>query len=439
MSFGIYIGILIFFLGIIIGLPICWVFLASAISTLALVNKSLDFLAGTFYHSLDNYTLMAIAFFIFAGNLMSRAGVADRLVHLAQSMVREVKGGMVAVGIIATLIFSSLTGSAVPCVAAFVPILVEPLEKYGYERRYTTAVLCCCSFLGYLIPPSVPVLFYCLIAHQSVAAVFLSTIIPGSLITIGYLTLNYFISGKYMHNAIDKKVHQLTKEEKLKSLWGSLPALATPIIVIIGIYGGICTSNEVGAIIVMYTVFIGVWVYKTLDKKNLLLCTKDTIVSLGMAFTLLAFGTVFARVFTREGLPQLMANLIIGLFHSKYMVLLMINILLLIMGMFIDGVPILVIVVPMILPLVSNLDINLVHLGAIIVLNVGIGVVTPPFAVSIFVGSRLSGVPYADLIKPILLYLFIVALPVLFLVTYIPALSCWLPNLIMGSKIVGNW
>ena len=158
-----------------------------------------------------------------------------------------------------------------------------------------------------------------------------------------------------------------------------------------------------------------------------------------MTFTLLAFGTVFARVLTREGVPQLIAKAIIGFSDNKLVTLLMINVLLLIMGMFIDGIPILVIVVPMIMPLVSNLDINLVHLGAIIVLNIGIGVVTPPFAVSIFVGSKIANVPYAELVKPMMLYLFIVALPVLLLTTFIPALSCWLPTLIMGSNIVGSW
>jgi TRAP-type C4-dicarboxylate transport system permease large subunit len=158
-----------------------------------------------------------------------------------------------------------------------------------------------------------------------------------------------------------------------------------------------------------------------------------------MVFILIAFGTVFARVLTREGVTQLMATSVIGLFQNKFLILLMMNLLLLILGMFIDGIPILIVVVPLILPLITDIDMNLVHLGAVIVVNIGIGVITPPYAISIFVGSRLSGVSYDKLVKPMLLFLFIVALPVLFLTTYIPALSCWLPTLMLGPKVVGSW
>jgi len=158
-----------------------------------------------------------------------------------------------------------------------------------------------------------------------------------------------------------------------------------------------------------------------------------------MVFVLIAFGTVFARVLTREGVAQLMATSVIGLFQNKLLILLMINVLLLILGMFIDGIPILIVVVPLILPLITDIDMNLVHLGAVIVVNIGIGVITPPYAISIFVGSRLSGVSYDKLVKPMLLFLFIVAIPVLLLTTYIPALSCWLPTLILGPKVVGAW
>jgi len=438
MEIGIFIGLLVFFLGITIGLPLCWVFLSSSITMLTLSNNSLLFMAGTYYHALNSYILMAIAFFILAGSLMSSAGLAEKLVLFSHAIVGKVKGGMVAVAIVASLFMGALTGSSIPCISALIPLLVGPLEKYGYERRYTTAVLCSSSFLGYLIPPSVPVLIYCLISKQSVAAVFLSTIIPGLLLAGGYMILNYFIVDKYM-NPTKEKIHDLTREEKVKALWGALPALGCPALVLVGIYGGICTPNEAGALAVVYTLFIGLWVYRKLDRKNIWLETRSALISLGMIFVLIAFGTVFARVLTREGVAQLMATSVIGLFQNKLLILLMINVLLLVLGMFIDGIPILIIVVPLILPLITGINVNLVHLGAIIVVNIGIGVITPPYAISMFVGSRLSGVPSDQLVKPMSLFLFIVAIPVLLLTTYIPALSCWLPTLIMGSKVVGSW
>jgi len=438
METGVFIGILVFFLGLMMGLPLCWVFLASSITTLTLLHGSLLFIAGTYYHALDSYILMAVAFFILAGSLMSSAGLAEKLILFSHVIVGKVKGGMITVGILATLFLSALTGSSVPCISALIPLLVGPLEKYGYDRRYTTAVLCSSSFLGYLIPPSVPVLIYCLIAQQSVAAVFLSTIIPGLLLAGGYMILNYLIVDKYMHTPTEE-IHDMTKEEKMKAVWGALPALGLPVLILVGIYGGLCTPNEAGTLAVIYTLFIGLWVYRKLDKKNIWLSTHSALISLGMLFVLVALGTVFARVLTREGVAQLVATTVMGLFQNKFLILLMMNIFLLILGMFIDGIPILIIALPLILPLIQNIDMNLVHLGAVVVLNIGIGVITPPYAISIFVGSRLSGVPYDKLVKPMLLFLFVVALPVLFLTTYIPALSCWLPTLILGSKVVGNW
>jgi tripartite ATP-independent transporter DctM subunit len=439
METGIFIGILVFLLGIAMGLPLSWVFLASSVTMLTLLNNSLSFIAGTFYHALDNYILMAIGFFILAGSLLSAAGLSDKLVLLANIIIGRIKGGMIAAGILAALFLGALTGSSVPVVAALVPLLVGRLEKYGYERRYTAAVLCSSSFLGYLIPPSLPVLLYCLIAHQSVAAVLLSTVIPGFILAGGYIVLNYFICDRYMTHSTKEKIHDFTKEEKIKVVWNALPALGCPVIVLGGIYGGICTPNEAGALAVIYTSVIGLWVYRKLHKKDIWLATYSALTTLGMICVLIAFGTVFARVLIREEVAQAVALSIIGLFQSKVLILLMMNLFLLILGMFIDGFPILIIAVPLLLPLIANLDVNLVHLGAIIVVNIGIGVVTPPYAVSIFVASRLAEISYDELVKPMMWYLFLVALPVLFLTTFIPALSCWLPTLILGSKVVGTW
>lgn len=443
MEFGITVGLILFFVGILIGLPLCWVFLGCSAAALILIDSPLKFLAGTAYHAIDSYILMAIAFFIFAGGLMSEAGLADHFVRLAHALVGRLKGGMVDVGIVATLFLSALTGSSVPCIATLIPMLVPRLEKLGYERRYTTAVLCSSSFLGYLIPPSVPVLIYCLVAQQSVAAVFLSTVFPGLLLAGGYMVLNNFICSRYMHPTSEVDALPTTFKGSVKeagiATWLALPALGCPLIILGGIYGGVFTPNEAGAVAVVYTLFVGLFVYRQLKAKNFWTTTQDSIKTLGMITLLLGFGTVFTRLLIREGVAQALADFMIGAFESKYLVLFMMNILLLIAGMFIDGIPILIIVVPLILPLVTQIDVNLVQLGAIIVVNVGLGVVTPPYAISIFVGSRLSGVPYDQLVRPMMLFLFIVGLPVLFLTTYIPWLSCWLPTLAVGAKIVGPW
>ncbi|MFC1911817.1 TRAP transporter large permease [Chloroflexota bacterium] len=443
IPFGMLVGALVFLVALGAGIPVCWSFLASSLVALALMDSPAGFITATFYGAIDNYIMMAIAFFILAGALMAEAGVADAIIRLAHALVGKIKGGLAAVGVLATLFISSLTGSSVPCIATLIPLLVPRMEKLGYERRYSTAILCSSSFMGYLIPPSIPVLIYCLVARQSVAAVFLATVIPGLLLAASYLLINYFVSSRYMHPTSEVDALPTTLKGSVKKVgiatWLALPALGCPLIILGGIYGGIFTPNEAGAVAVLYTVIIGLFVYREMKLKTMLACTKNAAGTLGMVTLLLGFGMIFARLMVREGIAEVVSESFIGVFGEKYLILLMLNLLLLIMGMFIDGIPILIIVVPLLMPLVEVIDVNLVHLGAIIVVNVGIGVVTPPYAISIFVGSRLSGVPYAQLVKPMMLFLLIGCLPVLFLTTYFPVLSCWLPSLVVGAKIVGPW
>lgn len=443
MEPGVIIGLVFFFVGIAIGLPLCWVFLGSSAIALLLIDTPLTFMAGAAYHAIDSYVLMAIAFFIFAGNMMSASGIADRLIRFAYALVGRIRGGLVDVGIVATVFMSALTGSSLPCIAALIPILVPRLEKLGYARSYVTGVLCSSSFLGYLIPPSVPALMYCLVAQQSVAAVFLSTVFPGLLLTGGYMLVNTFIVKGYMQPSDEvpelPETFSGTVKEIGTSFWSALPALGCPIVVLVGIYAGICTPNEAGSVAVIYTVFVGMFVYRNMDSKSLWTGALTTLVTLGMITLLLGFGTVFTRMLIREGVGEAMTDLILGFSENRYIVLALMNILLLVFGMFIDGIPILIIVVPLILPLVTEVDVNLVQLGAIIIVNVGLGVVTPPYAVSIFVGSRLADVPYIDLVKPMMIFLLLVGIPVLLLTTYVPALSLWLPTIILGPRIVGAW
>lgn len=443
MEAGITVGLIMFFVGILVGIPVSFVFLASTILILVLIAEPMGFIAGTAYAGLDSYVLMAIGFFVFAGNLMSESGIADVFVRLATVLVGRIRGGLVDVGIVTILFMSALTGSSVPTIAATIPLLVPRLERLGYQRRYTTAAMCSSSFLGYLIPPSVPVLMYCLVAGQSVSAVFLSTVVPGLLLAGGYMALNTFMVEKYRQPAVDVAVLPKGFKAYTKELgaatWAALPALGTPIIVLGGIYGGAFTANEAGSIAVVYTMFIGFVVYRTLKKPGFIQSIRATLDTVGMVTLLLGFGMVFTRLLTREGVAQSLASGMLGVFSEPWQILLMMNVLILVLGMFIDGIPILIVVIPLILPLVGEIGLNMVQLGAIVVVNVGLGVVTPPYAISIFVGSRLGGVTYSDLVKPMMFFLLLVGLPVLLLTTFIPALSLWLPTLAVGPEMVGAW
>ncbi|MCX5905981.1 MAG: TRAP transporter large permease subunit, partial [Deltaproteobacteria bacterium] len=261
MEYGVFSGLGIFFVGIAMGLPLCWVFLGSTLVALLVIQGSFAFMPGTLYHSMDNYVLMAIAFFIFAGNLIAESGIAQRLVRLSYALIGRVKGGLVDVGILAAVFMGALTGSSIPVIAALIPILVPGLEKLGYERKYVTAVLCSSSFLGYLIPPSVPSLIYCMIAQQSVGAAFLATVFPGLVLAAGYITVNTFMCHKYYKPSKESMQFPATLAGTVKevgaSFWAALPAIGCPFIVLVGIYGGIFTTNEAGAVAVLYTALVG--------------------------------------------------------------------------------------------------------------------------------------------------------------------------------------
>jgi tripartite ATP-independent transporter DctM subunit len=443
MESGVLIGLLLFLLGILIGLPLCWVFLGSTFATVMLIGGSTSFMAGTFYHAIDNYVLMAIAFFIFAGSLLSVSGIADRIVRFSYALVGRVPGGLVDVGIVAAVFMGALTGSSLPVIGALIPLLVPRLERYGFQRCYTAGVLCSSSFLGYLIPPSVPGLLYCLVAQQSVAAVFMCTVIPGLILAFGYIMVNTFMCRRYMQPAKDVPVLPTTFRGSMveigRSFYSAIPALGCPFVVLVGIYAGIFTPNEAGAVAVVYTAAVGLWVYQEMTYTSMWGGVKSSLVTMGMITLLLGFGMVFTRLLIREGLAQAMTDFVLGISQNKYAILLMMNILLLILGMFIDGIPILIITVPLLVPIAQQLGVNLVHLGAIIVFNVGLGVVTPPYAISIFVGTRLADVPYGELVPPMMVFLFLVGIPTLLLTTYIPWLSLWLPTLILGRQVVGAW
>lgn len=443
IDFGTMTTLVSFLVGLLIGLPIGWVFIGATILGLTVTGTSAGFVANAFFHSLDSATIMAIAFFVFTGALINEAGLADRIVNFSYALVGRLKGGLTAVGIVTSVFMGALTGSSVPCIAALIPLLVPKLEKFGYDRVYTTAILCSSSYLGYLIPPSVPAMIYCLLAGQSVAALFLATVFPGLLLAIGYAVLNYFVVDKYTVNSDETPELPATFSGALKEIartgWLAIPALGCPLLILVGIYGGIFTPNEAGGVAAIYCLLVGWLAYRELTLERLKTALSSTIGTFGMTTLLLAGGTILTRYLTRQGVAQEVAMTMMSLFEGKAMILLMINAFLLFLGMFLDGIPILVLVVPLVLPLMQELGVNLVHLGAIMTVNVGIGVMTPPFAMSIFVGSRLANVPAAKLTRAMMPFLLYVSIPVLLLTTYIPFLSCWLPQVLLGASVVGTW
>ena len=446
MTIGLIVALGVFLVGMVCAVPMAWLFLGTPFLGTIVDGANPGFIAGTFYHATNNSVMLAIAFFVYAGSLISVAGLADRIVRFSYALVGKIRGGMGAVAVVATLFMSTLTGSAMPSISALVPLLVPRLKKYGYEPRYTTSILCCTCYLGYLIPPSVPALIYCLLTQQSVAAVFLATLFPGLILAFGNCVLNYFICPQYIKpELITEDISNVNENftARMKELcisgWYALPAFGCPLLILVGIYGGMCTPNEAGALGVIYCIFVGFLVYRELTLNKLWSATFSTLISLGIIVVLIAGGTVFARYLIRVGVAKSLADFMLGMFNSKLLILLAVNLFFLFIGMFIEAAPVLILGVPLILPLMQEIGVNLVHLGAILIVNIGLGVTTPPFSMAIFIGSRLSGCTYGELLPIMMRFFFWVGIPVLILTTYFPALSCWLPAKILGAQVVGPW
>jgi len=318
MEFGIVAALVLFILVVAFGVPLGWGFLSSTIVGLLGLGEPMGFMAGTFYYAINNYVLMGIAFFIFAGTLIAQAGLSDRIVRFSYLAMGRIRGGLMNVAIIASVIMGALTGSSLPVISALIPLLVPQLEEYGYKRAYTTSVLCSCSFLGYLIPPSVPAMIYCMLAQQSVAAMFLATVFPGLLLALGYAIVNYFICHRYIDESMAPPVLEKTERRKelLSATWAALPALGTPALILGGIYGGFFTPNEAGAIGAVYSIFVGFLVYRDLTLKRFWVAILGSILTVGMIDLMIATGTVFTRLLIREGVAQVIAAWILGLFES---------------------------------------------------------------------------------------------------------------------------
>lgn len=434
-------GVLVFMLLIFLGLPIFFCFFAGTLVVVVLLDLPLAFAPSVAFFAANSPVLVAVALFIFGGYIISHGGIADPLMRLAYVLVGKLRGGLAAVCVVTSLMFAALTGSGLASIAATGAVMIPRMEKYGYDRRYSTAVICASGFLGYMIPPSIPVLLYAFVAQQSIAALFLATVIPGIMLAIGYLIVIYFTCGRWM-----QPVPQ-AEEETIKGVTGYLkevgqrtfsafPALLTPVIILGGIYGGIFTPTEAAAVAVVYSILIGVFVYRKLKFRSAWKAISETLGACGMLFILVVFAIIFTRTLVQQGAGHAIATFAMGVTDNPYVLLLMVIILLLVLGMFIENISIMLVVTPLLMPLFLDMGFNLIHMGTMIVLAMGIALTTPPFADALFLGARIGGIPFHSLIRPLLPFILLAAIPVLLIVAYVPQVSLWLPTLVLGRQIV---
>ena len=371
----------------------------------------------------DSFPLMAIPFFILAGSVMTHGGVSQRLVAFADSLFGWMTGGLGIVAKLTGVFFSAISGSSAATTAAVGGVLFPEMEKRGYDRSFSAGIIAVAGETGIIIPPSVPLVVYGVIAGVSIGDLFLGGVTPGLLMGITLCFLIYHIS--------KKKGYGGGKFKGMRNIWtsfrGAAWGLAMPVIILGGIYGGIFTPTEAAVVAVAYGFFVGFFIYKDLKISHLPEIFETTVISTAIVMFIMNAAGLFSWVITREQFPNHLAAYFISLTRNPIIFLMLVNVLLLITGCFINASAAITILTPILVPIVIQLGIDPIFFGVIMTTNLAIGCLTPPVGVDLFVASSISGVSIAKMSRSILS--FIVMLIVLqVIVTYFPSITMWLPN-----------
>lgn len=414
----------------IIGVPVVFSFAAMTLVLSFAYDVDISSLMTTGFWSINSIILLALPLFIMTGYLMQSGGIAARLIRFVEAIVGSSRSGMGTSMVVACGVFGAISGTASAAVASIGTIMIDPMEKHGYNRPYSTALVGISSLLGLLIPPSITMILYAVVTRQSVAAVFLATIGPGILLIIFLCTINAYRMRK--NPAYSPTV--LTLSDRFRDIgstgWKAFPALMLPIIILGGIYGGIFTPTEAAAIAVVYAIPVGLFVYRDLDLKALANCFVQAATTTGVIMIILLFSFVASRIFTFERVPQELTDVLLDLFQDKLLILLMVNLFLILMGMIMDDVSVVAILSPLLLPVMESIGIHPVHFAAIVGTSVVIGCNSPPMAPILFMSCRIGRVGMSQVMRPAFSFMLLAALPVMLITTYWPSLSLFLPRLL---------
>lgn len=406
-----------------LGLPI---YLSVAVGTMVAMAAGgfpLEAVAQKTFLGLNSASLLSIPFFILAGNLMAR-GITQKLINAANAVVGRVQGSLGAVTVLASALFGAISGSAVATVAAIGGMTVPAMKEEGYNADYSAALASAASLLGPMIPPSISLIVYASLTDASVQKLFLTTATPAIVCTVAFLAYTLYYGKKYNLPKQPKK----TPKEIFVIFKDSIWALLMPIIVLGSIFGGICTVTESAAVSCIYSAVVGMFVYKTITFRDLRDVIYESAVSVAAIMVLVGFSKASAYVVIASQLPQLFMEVMSTFASSKFIILLIINIIFLILGCLMEGNCILVMMVPLMLPLIKAMGMDLLQFGVMACINIYIGCITPPVGVSLLVGTKIGNTSMGSTFKAILPFLFM-ALVVMFAVAYVPAFSLWLPNM----------
>lgn len=406
--------------------------LATLITMLLTSDIPVVMITQNAFAALDSFPLLAIPFFILAGNLMSLGGISSRIVEFANSLIGSVTGGLGTVTVIACMFFAAISGSGPATVSAIGAMMIPEMEKGGYSRGYATGLTAVAGTIGVIIPPSIPFVIFGVITGASIGELFLAGFIPGIMIGTALIFVNYFLSGRYGYRGAElPEGHRRSTKTVAKTFLSSFWALLTPVIVLGGIYGGIFTPTESAVIATVYSLVVGKFVYKELNMKILIDSVKETAAMTGITLFTIGLSMSFASYLTMEQIPMRIAAFIISLTDSKIMILLLINIFLLIVGCFVDNISSMIILTPVFLPIISQFGVDHIHFGIFMTVALAIGFVTPPYGANLFIASAVSRLKLEKIVPHAMPFL-LAMLACLIVITYIPQISLFLPNLLYG-------
>lgn len=418
---------------LIIGVPVPLCF-AGAVLLLIVFGDfgSTAFLVGAGYNKLDSIILVAIPLYILAGGIMGSGGIAGRLVDLAEAIIGRVRGGLGIVMIVAAAIFGAISGMASSAVAAIGTVMIPRMEERGYDRAYAASLVSASAVLALMIPPSASMILYGWVTGTSILACFLAPIIPAILLVTLLSGWNVFLTRRMPLVTPEPASFGEMTGEVFNRTRKAAAGLMMPLIILGFIYGGITTPTEAAAVAVVYAIPISIYLYREMtwtDMREVIWRSGQTA---GVLMVLVFFATMLGRVWTLENVPQEILDGFLSVSSNPVVLLLMANLFLFVVGMFMEDVSGILLAAPLLLPVVREAGVDPIHFAAIVATNLGMGLITPPTAPILYFAALIGKTNLAGMIKPSLVFVFFAYLPVVLLTTFIPALSTWLPRLVLG-------
>lgn len=413
--------------------PVAFAFGVGGLLFAILTDRNVTYLLPGAFWQVGGFALLALPLFIMSGTLMGASGISDRLVQFVNALVGRVRGGLGIVTVISCAMFGAISGSGAAAIAAIGSIMIPKMVDEGYPRGYATALVGCSSVLALLIPPSIPMIVFCLTSGISVAAAFLSTIPAGILIAAIYCILNVLYARRTPSIMVAPRqpVPVLAKALVVTTARAFF-ALMMPVIMLGGIYSGMFTPTEAAAVAFVYTLPVGFLIYRGLNLRTTAHALIRGAMHTGAIIMVLFFLLIMSRAMVLEQVPKALAEFLIGISTNKYVILAAVNVLLLLIGMLVDDISGSILAAVIVLPVITQIDVHPIHFAAIVGVNLGLGNVTPPCAPLLYMAGAFGNIPLDRYIGPSLRLMLLGHLPVVILVTYVPDLSLLLPRLIMG-------